>query len=583
MMPSLTARGSPRAAEPTGPADRWAALIWLCTVLAHARYALLDQRAPADPGLYYREVPAALEAIAAGELGGLLPLLGAGSGWMNVLIALAHAIGGGAPQAVPLLGVLWVGLLVGSAGRLARQLGGPMAGLITTALTAAAPIVILQGRTLWIHVPEAALALGIAALLAVDPRLRSPWRLLGVALGGALLLSLRASGLGWAPVALSPLIWARDGRPSLAKISLIALFWGVAASVSLADIVPYLEAKAKARQGYIERLPPLTWEALSVQVGLTAVLLPAALVPNRRAAPLLRWMSALSLVLTLAMWWTFRAGIDNFTLLGPALAMAVAAGLSRAGWAGGAIGLQVWLLAFLPQFFEPRVFRPLQRLPPRGTFVTDAEPNQFYRPWTGYGAAAIQAVIAAACGEGPCVVAVNQGLFTPFGEEPGRLGVALLGWDNVQLVDLRHGTRKGQQAPDLLVSWDCPNKEASWIERFPQVATAQTALIEAHGLEAAWGVAVSARCAVQWWSPGGALTTPELLPSGGGKFAPKLMPTEGRRQRGRGKSATADGAEGAAPAAEDAASRPEAAEPAPKVEERHSPIRSQRPRVRRSP
>lgn len=572
-MPSLTARGAPRAAEPTGAADALAALIWLCTGLAHLRYALLDRKVPADPGLYYRAVPTALQALADGEPGALLPLLAEGSGWLNVLIALVHQLGGGHPAAVPLLGLLWVGLTVGGAGLVARRLGGPMAGLIATALTAAAPIVIVQGRSLWIHVPEAGLTLAIAAALIGDPRLRSPLRLLGVALAGALLLSLRASGLGWAPVALCPLLWPGAERPSIAKMAFITLVWGVGAGASLHDIVPYLEAKASARQGYVERLPPLSLRVLSSQLGLAAALLPVALLPHRRASPLLRGLPALALLLALGMWWTFRAGIDNFTLIGPAVALAVAGGLSRLGWIGGALGLQLWLISFLPQLFEVRVFSPLRALPPRGAFISEPELNQYYRPWTGYGAPAIAAVIAAGCGEGPCVIAVNQGLFAPFGEEPGRLGAALLGWAPVELLDLRFGARKGQPEPDLLVTWDCPDKEDAWQERFPRAADAQAALIEAHGLEPAWGVAVSARCAVQWWSAGGVLATPALLPAGGGKYAPARHGSEERRRRRSAPATPAPEPAGAEPAT------PEAEAPA----ERPSPIRSQRPRVRRSP
>jgi hypothetical protein len=490
MPPLANARGAPPLAARLGAWDLLAGVIATASLGLHLRFVLLDRRAPADPGLYLKRVGDALSALAERDLDALGGLLGEVSGWYNVLVALAHTASGGAPWGARLPTVGWFALILLGTGLIARRAGGPRLAAAAVALCGAMPIVTLQARTLWIHVPEAALVLSALAMTQADPRLRAPLRLAAVAGCLGLTLSLRPSGLAWAPLIALP--WWSGPRPKPAALLALGLVAAAAAAPTLQGMGAYLTAKANARAGYVERMPFPEIRGLLQLFGPALAISAAALAPAR--APLLSRFALAVVAQSAVLWATFRAGFDNFTLLGPALALACASGLSRLGAAGPALAALLWAVGVLPTHLEP----------PRGADARFAlgyatEIKDLHRPWIGYGATEVQAIIAATCGEAPCRIAVNQGIFEPGGEEPGRLGLTLIGLTELGLYDLRHGGGRRGVAPQLAVDWGCAMGTRGWDARFPKAEAAFDELVETEGMVPLWSIYLRPECAVRWW------------------------------------------------------------------------------------
>ncbi|MBL8619042.1 MAG: hypothetical protein JNM72_25745 [Deltaproteobacteria bacterium] len=490
MPPLANARGAPPLAAPLGLWDLLGAGMAAVSLALHLRFVLLDRRAPADPGLYLKRVGEALSALAARDLEALGALLAEVSGWYNVLVALSHTLSDGAPWGARLPTVGWFALILLTTGLIARRAGGPGLAAAAVGLCAGMPIVTLQARTLWIHVPEAALVLVGLALTQGDPRLRAPLRLGAVAACLGLTLSLRPSGLAWAPLIALP--WWAGPRPRPAALLGLALVAALAAAPTLQGLGTYLTAKANARAGYVERMPFPELSGLLQLFGPALAISAASLMPAH--SPLLHRFALAVLAQSALLWATFRAGFDNFTLLGPALALACASGLSRLGAAGPTLAALIWAAAVLPTHLKP----------PRGedrglTLGYATEIKDLHRPWQGYGAAEVEAIISATCGEAPCRIAVNQGIFEPGGEEPGRLGLTLLGLTELGLSDLRHGGGRRGVAPQLAVDWGCAVGTRGWEARFPKAAAAFDELVRTEGMLPLWSSYLRPDCAVRWW------------------------------------------------------------------------------------
>ena len=490
MSAPATARGAPAPrAAPLGLWDAIGAAIVALTLVLHLRFVLLDGRPPADPGLYLKAVPQALDAMRVGDGAALGAILVEVSGWYNLLIAAAHHLAGGALWGARLPTVCWLALTLGAIAAIARRAAGPGVAAAAVALAAAAPILTVQGRTLWIHVPEAALVLMGLACVQADPRLQRSGPRLGLALAVLLVLSLRPSGLAW--VALVGLPWLHRPRPRWGLLIGLVGVAIVAVLPTISELSGYLQAKWAARDGYVARMPAPTLAGLRELLGPAVTVAVAAIVPTR--APLLRLLLAAVVALSGVLWLGFRAGLDNFTLLGPALALAAAVGLGRLRVAGPALAVCLWVGALWP---GPGIAGGQGRPP----LWSEARAiKELHNPWLGYGGAEVRALVRAACGDGPCQVAVNKGVFEPGGEEPGRLGLALLGLPSVTLANLRYGSTRTAAPPSLAVDWECPVGARGWAQRFPQADEAFAGLVKAQDMRALWSDAVGPGCVVRWW------------------------------------------------------------------------------------
>jgi hypothetical protein len=345
------------------------------------------------------------------------------------------------------------------------------------------PLVVVQGRLPWIHLPEAALLGVVMTVLLEDPQLvrKRSWVLAGV--GGMLLASVRHSGLVWL-LTVVPLLRGR------ARLLLVP--WAMGAIPSVWALMPYLLAKAQAREGYAQRLPGLIEQSVRL-LGVAPMAVWAlglvALVRTRRGSRVLA-VGGLQVAMAVVLFAMFRAGLDNFTPLVLGLVVVAAAGASRVTVGMAAAGfLWVWGTTFVPVGAPD--FRTLQR-PGRGVEIR-----------------AIRQLVSATCVQGPCRVGVESGLFLPHGEEPGRLELWLLGADQVELIDLRTGSRVLTEVPvSAVAQWECREDGADWLQRFPQSREWQRVGTNQLRLARAWVLRPDDQCALIWWTPDGALPGP---------------------------------------------------------------------------
>jgi hypothetical protein len=460
----------------------------------------LDGRLPRDPGLYWAELPPVWRALQAGEWGLVGRVLVRPGGWLVGLLAVLAQLGRG-PWLLEGLSLVSVGTIVGCAGRLGRALApGAEArgwgGLTGALLAAGMPLVVVQARLPWIHLPEAALLALVVTILVEDPHLERRRSMVGATLAGAALASVRHSGLVWL-VTVVPLLRGRAWW--------LVLPWGLGALPSLAVLAPYLTAKGAARQSYAARLPGLGQQVLALWGFVPLAAVAAGLVGRVRSR---RWDRAAlaggGMVLTgLVMWAVFQAGLDNFTPVALGLVLLAVGGAGRATAGLGALAVGwVGLVSFTP------VGAPGLR--------------SLERPWPAPELGLVRELLRASCASGPCRIGASSGVFQPYGEEPGRLELWLLGWDEVELVDLRSGGRDlAVGGAAAVVEWDCPAGSAAWMQRFPRSRAWQRAAHRQHGLAPAWVFRPDPACALVWWAPGGELEGPE--PDRG-------RPPEGRRR-----------------------------------------------------
>ncbi len=503
--------------------DVAAALVAAGVAAAHAAFILGDGRLPTDLGLMYRALPDCFFAFA--DLPrGLVVLVGElaqPTGWINVARAAAMSVLGRTSEVFAADGVLWMPLLLLGTGVVARRLGGPAAGFGAVALTGAMTPVICAARQSWIHVPEAALMMLAVALWTSDEALEKQRTRAGLAVLGGLAITLRASGLVWVAT-LAPFL-LRAPRPRQLWIGVV---WAAAAVVPLLQLPEYLSAKLGARARYAEALPGL-WEQLAGLFGTPAlsVLLPglALLVWRRpRAMPAVGWLLAGWVGIALLLWGVFRAGLDNFTVICPAVAVGAAWGLARVKAQVNAVAVLPFALAFLPQWLPSQTMRSLTGMPGVTDRFVNPHPRNHYRTWDGYGGEDVRGLLDSVCpATGRCRVAVDQGLFAPYTEDPGALELFLLGASDVDLINLREPRPLPDLRIDAAVRFHCPGDlEEKWRLRHPASEAAREGLISGRGMQTVWAREFGVHCFVLWMTPDGAVRAPSRLPTTGERVDP---------------------------------------------------------------
>jgi len=494
----------------------------------HLDYLLRDQRLPRDLGLFYLRVPAMWAALH-GQAGADWPQPGGAGAWYELFLAGWLSLVGRSPQAFQLVDLAALVALLALCGAAAAAVttgrgAGPVgagrvraAALAAVLLAGGTPWLVLRARLSWIHVPEAALVLATALPWLRDPALgRGSLR---TAVLGALVLLLRPTGLAWLlPLGLG-LVLGRDGRrPPARRLLGIGLCWLLAALPALLGLRDYLLPKVAARGRYAMDVPglgPQLLDALGPLLPLVAVAGLVLLLRRRRdpaAALLLSW-----LLLPVALWLGFRAGLDNFLVGFAALAILAGAGLAAWPRGGPLLAALPFLLLHLPRLLpDPPPDSALDRALTAIGEPAQADLHQLYRPQTEWGRADLDALLAASCPRaGRCVLGVAEGLDQPYGEEAGRLGTFLRPWDRLDLLDLRgQGPPPPLRRLHALIRWDCPSQQAAWARRFPGQAVRVQRAVRQHDLRVAWQRRVAPECTVSWLVPHGQLVDPSALPAG---------------------------------------------------------------------
>lgn len=447
--------------------------------LDHALFAALDDRVPPDLGLFFDDVPRLFDHWDPAVLSSV------GGWYRSLLVAWFHLFGPGAGAFAAQAAVVVV-VVVYTAGRL----GGPLGAMLVAAL----PVVWIQGRIGWIHVPEAALLLGALASWRADPgldRRRSVLLLGGL---GALAALLRPSGVAWLGV-LALVLLRRVGRRALPVVAA----WLLAAVPAALEGRAYLAAKLAARERYTLDVPGLlhqlpftlgTLPLLAVGLGLLGALRG----PRRPDPVLIAWAAVPAGLFVL-----FRAGVDNFTLGGVALALVGSAGLSNLGRLGAALPAFALVLSVVVQWApSPTTDSAAARIGGMLSLPVHTRLKNYARVHHGWGREEVAALVDALCPNRPCTIGVVQGLFRPHGEDPGRFELFLAGLDGVRLADLRE---KGGAEAELsgLVLWDCPDGDPAWFRRFPQAQSNAWSVIQARGMRPLGTHAPDPDCLVQGW------------------------------------------------------------------------------------
>lgn len=459
-------------------------------IAAHAAWIWTDQRVARDLGRFYDALPA--------MYAGWPPAVWARPGaWYNAAMAAWLHLVGRSVDAFQAVDVVWFGAVLVGVAWTARRLGGPPAGFAAAGLAAGAPMIRTLARGSWLHVPEAALVVGVAALLVRDPKLASRATVAAVGALGALAMALRSSAIPWlAPLAVVAAVGARRRAvPPLAA-------WALAAGPAAADLPQYLGAKLDARARYVADVPalgPQLWSDLGPGLVGAGVGVALFLLARRRGGfvpvegALAAWIVTAGLL-----WGVFRAGLDNFTAAAAAIAILAGVGLGTRPVAAALIGLWTGLAPAMQA--APPLRGPIAwwlGVPPApGARNAD-------RPWLGTPDRYVPWLLTATC-DRPCRIAVEDGLFEPTAEEPGRLGVFLLGFDQVTLVSIVEGGVR--ERVDAFVRWDVPPDEAARRSaRWPQLADEAATLVAERRLRPAWVGADRAGRRRAWWTPGGLL------------------------------------------------------------------------------
>lgn len=481
--------------------------------LSHLAFILLDTRVPGDQVFLFAALPAIRDAL--GPRGGgwasLLPLAGDIGGWYNLaVIGLLEALG---PSPALLKGILalpaWALALF--IGLIARRLGGPGAALGAVSLAAATPLVVLWGRQIWFHVPEAALVTGAAALLLADPAL-ARWRtVLGALLLGALAMTLRYTGLVWVGT-LAPLLLAAGLAGARGRLAALTLGWAAAAILPARQLADYLSGKLATRDQYAAAVHGVG-DQLTFMLGwgvLALGLLGALVVLWRRGLPWAPLLTLLSWVLLpLVLLPIFQAGLDNHLLIAAGLPALGGLGLAalhpRASWAALALAVCFHALSWMPPSSPAYALGGGVIGPVRTPPMTDLN-----RPYDTYGAPEVKALLDAACAGRPprgCFVLVHGGLLRPYSDSTNQLELYLLDEERAQLVPLQRRRPRGllEGPAHAMVSMRCaPSSDQDrWMALHPNDNALARLIVEQRGFEPAWVRDLGGDCQVLWSTPPG--------------------------------------------------------------------------------
>jgi hypothetical protein len=486
-------------------------------VLGNVVYAVIDRRALWDPGRYFTRVPGYYwdQLTVGGFVSSFFEALVTSSGWYEWGLAAAMHVFGRSPLVFALAGAFWLAVLLVLAGDVAKRLGGPAAALAAVAFTAAIPSVTTFARIGWIHVPEAALLMGILAVHARDPELRARWSPVAVAVLGTLVIALRESGLVWVWSMVPLLALAHrigPGTPPKRRALAIVLgTWLVATLPAALRIAPYVIGKLGARARYVLQTPPLKAqyaEALSeaglvlLGIGLVAFLWQA----RRHWHPQLPVLAGWVLV-PIGLFIVFYAGFTNYTPFMPALAVAAALGYT---WlAPATLALPLGALALIWTAWAPLPLDATQQ----GRDLRDVT-----KPWTGFHAPEIVRLLDASCPTDEwrsCHVLVEQGLFYPASEELGLFELFLMGEDRVDLrspFDEPEGGW-GDYTVDAAAIWRCGEADDAWRRRAPSSTERMIKLLRAKGLDLAFQDQVDQSCAFYWFTKNGRFLDARMAPN----------------------------------------------------------------------
>ena len=340
-----------------GKNPRTSAGWWLIITLisgAHIHFIAVDGRLPQDMGLYFQDLPQLHRAWwGKAPKAVIFDVLMTSGGWLQVLISGVLAVVGRSGAAFRVFDLIATVSCVGLAGAVAWRAAGRQAGLIATLLCAITPMIIVTGRSSWIHIPELALLLGAVLAWVRDPEL-AQWRTVaGLVIFGGLCLTLRPSALIWVGTLL-PFILIRLRRaPRQVVATLVG--WALVLPISLSNFSQYLDAKGFARERYARSVPELSQE-VSVHLGpilLLVGLIGVSCAVSRKSGKLgllsLSWIA-----LGVLLYGHFRAGLNNFSPLAAGLCILTAIGLGhRIGTWGVRIALAAFLFAFTLQWLPP--------------------------------------------------------------------------------------------------------------------------------------------------------------------------------------------------------------------------------------
>jgi len=475
--------------KPTPRPETIATAIVAGMVMAsHLAFVLLDGRLPADLNEAHKQIPELARGLTEqGDWGAvLLHAALEPAGWYQLAMLLPGALGIPPLLAFFTINLLSLSAVLGGVALVARRTLGPTGGLLAVSLAASCPGLTTQARLAWIHFPELALLMVILMVLSWDPALRRTGSAVVIGVSALLILSLRPSGIIWLTT-LAPSIGAALwlGLPSPGGGRRAALVgWGVliGALPLLGTIEHYTTSKIEML-GHYEHLMtassllqqtlhqlglPLTGLGL---LGVTYLLFVHPRKWSSLVVTLYTW-----LLLPIALYFVFQAGLDNFPMMTVAFALVAAAGLvriePRLAWVQAGLAVLSIAGAWLPDALAPQ-FVPKPVLSYLRYFEEGVE--NYDRVFDDLPGQEILSLVHDACGpragDAPCHVTVDHSLFQPFAEEPGHFELFLAGERSLTLTradDLDLGTREGM--PHVLASYACPQHEDIWYTKHPEIA-----------------------------------------------------------------------------------------------------------------
>jgi hypothetical protein len=527
--------------EPSEPRSRWqrwdalALAVVTLMVLAHARFAIVDERLPQDPNHCHSALPAAWQALDSVRGLAQLPelLTSQTTGWYNLALAATMHVVGRGPGAVQAWEVLWAGLLLAALGLIARHLWGPRGAFIAVAMISPCSYaMVLAGRLGWIHVPELALFLLVLLVLLADPGLVKKRTVIIAALAGMAGVSIRPSGMIWAAT-LAPFLlsgWLVTVRRRRFVVGSLAVLipWALALIPAAHEMRSYMDNKIVSRTRYAFLADPeVLLQGLAADigvcfavVGLAGVAIRLVRFPRDRWRPmalLLVW-----LLLPFGLFAQMHAGMPNFPAYTAAFALLAAGGLARLPWPAALVPLLLWLPAYGAQWLPVGAARTLfdHRWTTIPAAVHTEDPINFYRPFRGITCDEVLTLLdetCAASGEDPCALHVDRCLFRPSGVDPGRLELFLTG-RRVTLVPVWNPDHPAAGAGAAgMASYVCLQDDQDWRNRFPDMALWRGAVIADHDYELVWSRHVAPGCDYTWWVPAGVELDDAKLPSMAGR------------------------------------------------------------------